>query len=226
MGIVSIPLLVFAGIELPVAVGVCLVNVFVQSSINCWGHRSELPWRDAVEIVGLRLIGMPFGIYGLRLISDSGQDLTRQLLGVGLLLVLLVQQRSEAASMAWITSRPSTFLVGVSSGFLAGLIGMGGPPLVIWTMAQGWPTLRQRGFLWSSFLLMVPLQLLMMAIAFGREWMQQVAIGLLVIPVVVMMAWWGAKWGGRLSRQRLRVAMQFFLLLIACRLIAEPWWGR
>ena len=35
------------------------------------------------------------------------------------------------------------------SGVLAGLCGMGGPPLVLWAMAHDWPTQRIRGFLFA-----------------------------------------------------------------------------
>ena len=51
MGLVVVPLLVFAGIGLPVAIGVLMPNVLVQTLFCSWQHREELAWRDAVQVL-------------------------------------------------------------------------------------------------------------------------------------------------------------------------------
>jgi len=47
----------------------------------------------------------------------------------------------------------------IGSGLLAGLCGMGGPPLVIWSMAHDWPAEKTRGFLFAVFATSIPTKL-------------------------------------------------------------------
>jgi uncharacterized membrane protein YfcA len=223
MGVVATPLLVSAGYSLPQALAALLPNVFVQTAFSCWRHRDHLPWRDVAPLCLWRYLSLPLGIAMLGVVADQGQSWSRALMGLGLLGVLLVQQFQLPAPRA----RPRaalTVLTGISSGFLAGLIGMGGPPLVVWAMAHRWPNDRQRCFLWLSFLLILPLQLAVMIWRFGRPWALATGYGWLVVPVVIVIAWSSGLWADNWSSDRLRQAVRLFLLLIAVRLIWQ-WAG-
>lgn len=221
MGVVAIPLLVWGGWSLPEAIGIVIPNVLLQTALNCWQNRDHLPWQDVGVLFVFRLVFLPIGIFTLRYISDSGEQLTRQLLGVGLIGMLILQQMTRNRSIN-LRGPVGTFLAGSSSGFLAGLLGMGGPPLVFWAMGQNWPTERQRAFLWLTFLFIVPLQLIMMGVTFGRQLTDAMVIGFAVSPMVLIIAWWGARIGNSMSKERIRLMMQLFLVVIAVRLI---FWG-
>jgi uncharacterized membrane protein YfcA len=218
MGVVATPLLVSAGYSLPQALAALLPNVFVHTAFSCWRHRDHLPWRDVAPLCVWRYVSLPLGIVVLHVIADRGQAWSRALMGVGLLGVVALQQFYPSAPVAR-PGRGLTVLAGVSSGFLAGLIGMGGPPLVLWVMAQHWSVERQRCFLWLSFLLVLPLQLAVMVWRFGRPWALFTGYGWLVVPVVIVIAWSSGLWADGWSRGRLRQAIRVFLLLIAVRLI-------
>ena len=222
MGVVAIPLLVWGGFALEHAIGIVIPNVLVQTSLNCWQNRRHLPWSDVWLMFALRAIGIPLGILVLRMLSDSGQDLTRQILGAGIVAMLVLQRVSFSAESSH--AARWTIPTGLSSGFFAGLIGMGGPPLVLWVMAQGWSSERQRSFLWLSFLLIMPIQMLAMWIGFGTPILQAMAVGICVAPLTMMISWWGAGLGNALSQGKLRWMMQIFLLLIALRLVLGRWW--
>ena len=104
---------------------------------------------------------MPVGVALMYAIFQLDVARTKQVVGVVLLIVLGLQtcckvQPRPHIHWAW------TVVAGSLSGLMAGLLGMGGPPLVLWLMAHDWPSLRQRTFLWLSFLLLVPFQ--------GRCW--------------------------------------------------------
>jgi uncharacterized membrane protein YfcA len=100
---------------------------------------------------------------------------------------------------------------------------MGGPPLVLWLLAQEWPAERQRSFLWLSFLLLSPLQIAVMLATFGRPLLDAMGTGLVVAPLVLVVARFGSLWGRRLSKERLRWLMRAFLLVLALRLIVGRW---
>lgn len=223
MGIVSIPLLVWGGFTLPQAIIMVLPNVFLQTSMNCWQNRGHLPWREVSWFFLLRMISMPAGVLLLRYMSNSGQESTRQILGFSVIAVLLFQQTQRFTS-----GRPGgpggMIAAGTASGFFAGLIGMGGPPLILWALRQKeWGQQRQRSFLWFSFLLIVPWQILVMLLSFDGLLSDALGIGLAVSPLVLLVAWWGAHYGNALSNDKVRLLMQIFLLLIAAQLIAGRW---
>ncbi len=223
MGIVSIPLLVWGGFTLPQAIIMVLPNVFLQTAMNCWQNRGHIPWREVGWFFGLRMISMPVGVLILRYMSTSGQEATRQFLGFSVIAILLFQQTQR-----FVPGRPGgiggMFAAGTASGFFAGLIGMGGPPLILWALRQeDWGQRRQRSFLWSTFLLIVPWQILIMLLSFDGWLTHAVLLGLAVSPLVLLVAWCGAHYGNALSNDKVRLLMQVFLLLIAAQLIVGRW---
>ena len=222
MGIVSIPLLVWGGFTLPQAIIMVLPNVFFQTAMNCWQNRGHMPWREVGWFFLLRMISMPVGVLLLRYMSESGQESTRQFLGFSVIAILLFQQTQR------LSSRPSGIggmvAAGTASGFFAGLIGMGGPPLILWALGQSdWGQQRQRSFLWFTFLLIVPWQVSMMLLSFEGQLEAALLLGLAASPLVILVAWCGAHYGNALSNDRVRLLMQVFLLLIAAQLIIGRW---
>lgn len=226
MGIVAIPLLVNHGCSLPIALGVLMPNVLLQTSLSCWRIRQHLPWRESWQIVFWRLLALPFGVYLLQVVSTKGLAASRMLLGTAILCLLLVPMGGRShdddrqpLGHAW------TCLAGLSSGVLMGLIGMGGPPLMAWVMRQGWPNQRQRGFLWLSFLLALPFQVALMTWQFGDPWLRGFMIGSCAIPIVFIVSWIIGSWADQWSRDRLQWGMRLFLFLLALRLIFFPGQG-
>ncbi|MCA9216132.1 MAG: sulfite exporter TauE/SafE family protein, partial [Planctomycetales bacterium] len=168
MGVLTIPIFVWLGVRLDSAIGLLVPSVLFQTCFNCWQNRSDLPWKDVWFTYVLRLACLPIGVWVLATIADS-RTLGRQILGVtviGIIVSQIVTRRPHDAAGKpiakwWIVPAATT------SGFMAGLIGMGGPSLVLWVMRQEWTPRRQRCFLWLSFLLVVPIQGLLMLVKFG-----------------------------------------------------------
>lgn len=227
MGVVAIPLLVWGGFSLPEAIGALVPNVLFQTSLGCWRQRHYLPWRDALPMMTVRYAALPAGVWTLGVLAEQGQAATRMVLGIGLVFVLVIQQwRPPDSPEVRKPGRVATLLAATSSGFLAGVIGMGGPTLVLWVMRQDWESRRQRTFLWLSFLLLMPAQIGLMSWRFGRPWLHAMAIGACVVPWTLCLAWFAQNWADRWSRDRLRMAMRLFLFFIALRLIWQvlrPW---
>ncbi len=105
------------------------------------------------------------------------------------------------------------------SGLGAGAIGMGGPPVSLWVLAHDWPAIKQRAFLWLTFLLLIPPLILLLIFRFGSPLVSAMAMATLLVPVSILGAWAGVHLGHTLNRERLRVAMMAMLVLISVRLI-------
>lgn len=211
-GMVSVPLLVLAGVPLHQAMGLILPSNSVQTAVNCWQHRRELEGQLHWFMFGLRVCALVVGVGVLKqLIVDP--VLAKRVMGGALLLALAVS--------AWFRVSPRknvpigwTIVAGLTSGFTAGLVMMGGPPLVLWVVAHDWSPNRQRSFMWAQFLLLMPLHAIILSLQFGMPVIQSLAWGILFTPAGFAGAWLGGVIGARMSRQRLRWGMLGLLIIV------------
>jgi len=216
MGLFSIPVLVWAGVALPQAIGLMIPTVICQTSLNAWQHRDSLPFRDVIPIFICRSIFLPLGILLLAEVASLDLARSKQILGAVLLVVVLAiwlirPRPRKRVGWGW------TILAGSISGLFAGTVGMGGPPVSLWVMAHDWPASRQRAFLWVTFLAVMPLHGVLLIWKFGEPMVQAMGLALLLVPFTMIGAWVGGRLGARLNRERLRTVMLLLLLLIAIR---------
>jgi uncharacterized membrane protein YfcA len=108
------------------------------------------------------------------------------------------------------------------SGFLNGMIGMGGPPLVLWVAAHDWNPREVRAFLLSTFLLSIPLNMALLCYHFGQSILYDVSIGVGFAPVLVVGSLIGVRLGNLLSKARLRQLAYGLLVCIALTSLGAP----
>ena len=217
MGVATIPIIVWMGISVENAVTVLIPCVFCQTLFNCFQNRHELPWSEIKSVFILRLIGLPIGILTLHWSVTQSQDVARTILGMSIFVIIglqiLTSKTTGSLAAGWIVP------TGLTSGFFAGLIGMGGPSLVLWVVRQDWTTQRQRVFLWLSFLLIIPFQAVLMVWSFGNEMLTTIAFGTAIVPFSIAGAWLGNHYGKGISPVNLRTLMYCFLIVIAIHLL-------
>ena len=92
---------------------------------------------------------------------------------------------------------------------------MGGPPLVLWVMAHDWTTEKTRGFLFASFMCLVPVQLALLYLSFGQDSLRGALMGLALSPAVLAGSLAGLRVGGRFSKLLLRRLAFALLMAIA-----------
>ncbi len=220
-GLFAIPLIVWIGGNLPAAITITMGGILVQTMWNIYRYRGHVGVREVLPIFGLRMLTMPIGVALLGLLVTTGPAHVKQAVGAMLLLVLAVQwllkvQPRERVGWGW------TVLAGGSSGLTAGLVGMGGPPVVLWVMAHDWSSKKSRSFLWLTYLLLIPFNLLLLVYRFGDEIWGSLLLGLCLAPLVVAGSEAGMRLGAMMSRQRLRLAALVLLLLLAVASILGP----
>ena len=220
-GLFAVPLLVWLGVPLPTSVGLLLALVIVQTGTACWRHRDQLPWRAVLPMSISRGVGLPVGVMLMYLIAEMDPNRTKQVVGAVVLVALALQIGFRVKPKPQIHGG-WTLLAGSLSGLMAGMIGMGGAPLVLWMMAHDWPATRQRVFLWLTFLLLIPIQACLLVLTFGQPLILALLLGLAMTPFGLVGAWLGGHVGRRLSRARLRVAMTWILVAIALQSIVGP----
>jgi uncharacterized membrane protein YfcA len=180
-----------------------------------------VPWKSTGAIAGIRVLAVPVGLWAMVSLDASGLALTKQVIGGVLAAIVLVQwvakvKPKDSLHPGWLP------LAAFTSGVMASAVGMGGPPVVLWTMAHDWPSAKSRAFLWSLFLTWAPVHLPVLAYWYGDRAVGAMGLGLVMIPAVLAGSRIGEWLGKGLNRDRLRVAAYGALLAIAASSILGP----
>ena len=220
-GLVAVPLLLWTGRSLPEAVAILLGASAVQNAYGTWTVRRIVPWRTTLGVATGQWLLVPFGILAMGALTAAGPALVKQAVGgivVAVLVLRAAVRPTPRDTLSWFWGA----LAGAGSGFLSGLVGMGGPPLVLFALAHAWTKDQFRGFLWSSFLLMLPATTTVLAWRMGVEILGWTAFGLALLPCL----WLGSRAGLALSRRwdadRMRKVATGMLILVAAWSVLGP----
>lgn len=219
-GLFAIPIMVWTGVPLPQAVTIATVYVAGHNTWAAYRHRHDICWRSIGLVSLMCVMTLPLGVVLLEFLVTLGERMVKFWVGCGLLLALGLMFSLRVPPRPRI--HPGwTVLAGGSSGVLSGVIGMGGPPLVLWVMAHDWSVNQTRATLWTIFMLCLPAALAALAWRFGGDIVVATGVGLAGMPLALV----GAVIGHRLSRDlsavRLRRASFALLVVIALSLIMQ-----
>jgi uncharacterized membrane protein YfcA len=211
--LVAAPLLIWIGIPLPNVITIVAFCSFVQAIVGARHLRASVPWRLMVVATTVR-IGMLFvGVLILRQITGLDTSAIRFVVGVVLcvlVITLLVCKVRPVESMHWFWGA----LAFSASGLLAGACGMGGPPLVLWSLGHSWPVEKIRGFMFAVFAASIPIQIALLYFTFGEDILRTIVIALLLAPAVFLGTSIGLPLGSRLPRPVLSGIVYATLLVI------------
>jgi len=225
MGLVAIPLIVAAGRTLPEAVAIQLGASALQTGLATYRERAQVPWRSGLFIAAVQWLFVPLGVWGMLQLDRTGPEHVNQAVGASVMAALLTRLAVHPAAHHSVP-RSWGIAAGATGGLLAGLVGMGGPPLVLYAMAHDWDERRFRAFLWSQFLMAWPPVVIAMVFLQGTRILGFVGLGFALAPVV----WLGIRAGGLLSSRwkiaTLHRAAHALLVLIAVRGLLGPWLSR
>lgn len=220
-GLIGIPLLSLSGLTMPEAVAVSIFCGIPQNLTGCWQLRRETPWGRTLRPIAIRTVFLPIGILALHSLDESLRwtiDPTVGVVMLGLLALLLFahpEHRPEFP-VKW------EILTCSVSGFLVGFCGMGGPPLVVWTLAHDWSATKSRAFLYAVYAANLLPQLAILAFVWGPELARAFAFGALGIPLSysgMLLGLYLSQW---ISKKWLRRVAYGVILATALLSIAQP----
>ena len=207
------PIMVWMGVPLPYTVVIVATCSFTQASLGLWHLRSTLPWKEAVWVTAARVPTMAIGVIVLKSISGLDPGTIKMIVGLVICFLVVIQvtfkvKPVERVHIAW------SALAFTSSGFLAGLIGMGGPPLVMWVLAHNWSNEKTRSFLFAVIAGTGPILIGQLSFTFGVEILKGVLTGILLTPVVYLGSRVGMPLGNRMPKPMLRNIAYLVLIFI------------
>ena len=220
--IFAIPLLIWSGLSLPVSITITSIPIFMQSLTSSYKLKEYIKWKEVAIGSILRYLGLPLGIFLLTLINGFNKDDIKQIVGIVILLIIVLQYFFKTGSVdkvgfLW------TFIAFFSSGIFLGMISMGGPPVILWVMAHKWDALRIRAFLSALFFIASPFLLFLLYYTFGHELLKYFIVGLSFTPIVVIGTLIGVKLGNYLNHIVLKKIIIFLLITTSLVSVLSPY---
>lgn len=220
--LIATPLLVLSGLPVVSSVLVVATSISIQSTTATVRLFRHVPWHDVLRAAAIRLIGLPLGLVSLLTLSRFGSDKIRMVLGglvVATVIVLALRTRRPADHP--LLGRRTGLLAFLASGYLQGLASMGGPPMALWAMNQGWDQIRTRAFMLAQMSISAPLQVALLLVA-STGASSGVLYGVATSPLIVLGTLLGVELGNRMRPRHLYWTMMGVLLATGLSSLLAP----
>lgn len=220
--LIAIPLILSVGVDLPEVLVMMGIVAGFQCFSGWWGLREHLDYKETVFPIGMRLLFVPVGV-GLMTLLNSQFSKEEMKIFIGaivlftVILLLVCRIKPQKSIPKWATG--TAFGI---SGFMQGLVGMAGPPTVLWVMALDWDSKKTRSFLLFTLLAAIPVQLTSLYWTHSASFTAACMKGLVAIPVVVVGVIVGVRIGGFISKPKLRMISYGILIVNALWNVAGP----
>ncbi|MBT3879038.1 MAG: sulfite exporter TauE/SafE family protein [Candidatus Scalindua sp.] len=211
--LLATPLLLWIGMPLPSAIVIVATCSFIQAIFGISHLRTSVPWQLSFITTFIRTATLIIGLLVLKIVVSLDPNIIKLVIGSILCVLVIIQISIKAHSLQkvhWVWGG----LAFSTSGLLAGICGMGGPPLILWAMAHNWSTEKVRGFLFSVFAVSIPVQIVFMSITFGSNILWSVMTALLLTPAVFLGTKIGLPLGNQIPKPVMRRIVHLILLAI------------
>jgi len=220
-GLFALPLLLFMNLPLQEAVIMVVMGSAIQKLLGIGYFRKVINIREMAPLIAAGLTGLPIGLFLMFKVAGLHQSSVKQVVGI-LILFMLILRWSGLKGRPGEIRRIWTCIAGFLSGILNGFANIGGPPVVLWVLAQQWENMKMRATVITFSLFFVPFQIGIMVLMFGKSLHSPLLISLLLSPAVLLGAWAGLKFGDKFSRKLLERYMEILLLVIALVSVLRP----
>jgi uncharacterized protein len=226
LALFSVPLLILIGVPL-------LPSVFVVLSVSCLSAilgairlRGSLQPRLTIQASLSRVVGVVPGYLAALYTVDSSPANLKAAMGIVIGLGVLAQSRKLFGNYASVPKgaepdsklAPYAFL---SSGFLTGWLGMGGPPLVFWLLTGKQDPKKTRAFLYGIYVLTVPFQLALMAYHDPQTVITALPILVFAVPACLWVTTHFLKLGDRLEVDKLQKLSLALLTVLSAKALFD-----
>lgn len=218
----GLPLLLWAGNDFMAAQVLIITAMMPQNLLSVWKLRKSLDLKEVVVPAVTRISALPLGILGLTYVMTWSRPAVNQLVGLIILCAVVMQ---ALVGIEWKTAKRWYWIVITfgGSGFLQGLSGMSGPPMVLWVHGQRYSADRARCFLFCMYISNFVPQIALLSARYGTSVWQAMAVALLSLPMVLVGSILGLRLGSRLGDRWLRPISYLCLVALALSSLLDPW---
>ncbi len=218
LGMIAMPLLIEAGFSLSQAIALATVSIGIQALFGDWKLREHIPWADVKLAAAARFLTVPIGVIVMLSIENLDVEVIKRLVGTVILIGVLVRKfgGGKAARDLPLAVSVATFSI---SGFLAGLVGTGGSPLVLWTTTRKFSAHQARAFLLTLFLINAPVQVFLLLVLSKTMSLDVLLVALIMVPFIFVGSSIGIVIGDQFSKPLLNNVSMGVLVVIALNAI-------
>jgi len=220
-GLFIVSMLVWFGYPIPEAQASLIVATIPQNLWSVWKFRDSISIKQVAWPGTARVLSLPIGLFVLHAMETLSMVTIKQIVG-GIMLVITFSicvfrpRPRERLHWGW------SWLAFPISGFLQGLVGMGGPAMVLWVQAHDWDTQQSRGFLFMMYLISVAPMMLMLYVTFGDRIIEPSLFAAKLTPLLLIATGLGLKAGTWLGRERLRRLTLGIMILMGLASVLAP----
>jgi hypothetical protein len=146
-GLIALPLLGFF-LDIKTSVPLMVLLAVIISIYLSFSLRKSIDLKCAFTLLSASLVGIPLGVYALKQIPTRGLSLC-----VAVIMVVFTSYQFLVRPEPRSFGKRLTVLAGFCSGVLGGSLGVGGPPVIIYTALQPWTKERAKATLACFFAL-------------------------------------------------------------------------
>ncbi len=220
-GLFALPLLLFLKLKLFEAVLLVIIGSALQKVIGIGYFRKVINLREISPLIISGLSGLPLGIFLMFKVSGLNQDIVKQVIGFLIFFILILRWMKVVKPVSSVKSF-WTKIAGFISGILNGFANIGGPPVVLWVLAQKWENRKMRATIITFSLFFVPFQIFGMILIYGNKLSNIILTAIILSPFVVIGSFAGLKFGDLFSNKVLERIMEILLLTIAMLSVIKP----
>ena len=214
-GLIAIPpLSLLVGVQDAVTLALVLQLV---TGLLVWELRAELKWTVLRPLLAGLIAAMAAGTY---LLASVPENILRLFLAGFIVVYLIKSQFFDDLAFPGLRRTGGGLLTGLVAGLLQGLIGSGGPPLVIYLRE----TVRDKSAMRASLLLLLFLSnclRLPLSISGGLFNSAVVTTSIAALPCFVVAMLAGRQWHRAMSEKRYLAAIRLVLAMSAFSLILK-----
>jgi hypothetical protein len=144
-GLIALPLLGFF-LDIKVSVPLMILLSIVISLYLSFRLRKNVDLKCAFTLLAASVAGIPLGVYALKQIPPRGLSLC-----VGVIMVAFTSYQFLGRPEPRLFGKRLTALAGFCSGVLGGSLGVGGPPVIVFTALQPWSKNQAKATLAAFF---------------------------------------------------------------------------
>jgi len=186
-------------------------------AMAAWTSREGADWKTIRSALIGGAIFVPLGLLTFNALSADGLIRGTGLAILTLMLFDLLRKPNTDTTETKKHWYNSAWIAGAISGYLAGAVSIGGPPIVAYAVRQNWSPLKSKAFMTRCLLLIASFK--GVGLFVGQFVTAPIAIqALLAMPSAIGGVWVGAWLGRHIPAQAYKRAIAAILVLISC------WW--
>ncbi|NOY74623.1 MAG: sulfite exporter TauE/SafE family protein [Kiritimatiellaeota bacterium] len=220
--LITMPLFLQAGLNLPQAVAMSFVTSTAQRIFFMAKKRSDIEWSALRVPIVFCLLALPVGIFLLGMVSTESKTVVKQMVGALVLLTVLLKtavrmKPKPAVGMVW------GIVAGICSGVLNGLANIGGPPIILWVYTHDWRKERLHSASIAISMPIIPFQAVLLLWKFGGEVLPTMLTGLCFTPVALLGIFLGLWISSKVNVAVLRGVVTALLIIIGVVYLLQPY---